>query len=57
MKKGTAIYLVVYDAVDNCYACAFSDRQVASAFADMVDGRVIETYVDIHADLIERGGF
>jgi nitrous oxide reductase accessory protein NosL len=51
------IYLVAYidyDGANGTYACAFSTRQLAEDFSRTVGGNVIETYVDIHADLTRR---
>jgi len=50
------IYLVAYiddDGANGTYACAFSTRQLAEDFSSTVDGNVIETYVDIRADLVD----
>jgi hypothetical protein len=50
------IYLVAYiDDAGETYACAFSTRQIAEAFNEAFDGTIIETYVDIHADLTLTG--
>jgi hypothetical protein len=52
-KPFSRIFLVAYDGGDpKPYAAAFSDWDDARAFAEQVNGHLVDTAVDQHVDLI-----
>lgn len=54
--QGARVFLAAYDGADGPYACAFSTAAKADAFARQRGGVFIDSFVDTHADMIDRPG-